>query len=156
MLVFQLFKVIDRHKQMIDRKLHGLSDQLEQVKDTLEYLKDTLNEIHHNTQPLLEKEELVFENAGPFSISDVRQLKPGDMLRLISLSYSYPHDEPCIDRFEYKHDHIEPDQSKFGFRVHGFQRFPALEEWIPYEFLARDDECITSSCEGTIKRLLNA
>jgi hypothetical protein len=154
-LVFQLFKTMDRHKQMVDGKFNSLSDQLGQIKDTLEQLKDTLNEIYYNTRPLSEKEELAFESARPFSISDVRQLQPGDTLRLISLSYIYPTDEPYIVRFEYKHDHLdESDQSQFGCGVHGFWRLSATEEWSPYEFLAKEGACTTASCEGTIKRLL--
>lgn len=103
MLLFYLSRSI-AHRQKVNNELESLSDQMEQIKDTIEQIKDMLDEIHYNTLPPVEKVELAFENARAFSLSDVLQLKQGDILQLISLSYVYPNDEPQIEKFEYKHD----------------------------------------------------
>lgn len=153
MLLFYLSRSI-AHRQKVNKELESLSDQMEQIKDTIEQTKDMLDNIHYNTLSSVEKEELAFENARAFSLSDVRQLKQSDTLHLISLSYIYPQEEPLIDRFEYKHDHLDESlRTQFGCPVHGFWRFSPSEDWTPYEFLATNDECNTTSCEGTIKRL---
>ena len=154
-ILFQNYRSINEIRQKTNKGFDSLLDKIQNNKDKIEEIKEVLDEVRYNTLPSLEKEKLVFENARTFSLADVRQLKQGDTLCLISQSYVYPEDEPHIDRFEYKHDHLdETARTEFGCPVHGFWRFSKLEDWSPYQFLAKDDECTTISCEGTIKRLL--
>jgi hypothetical protein len=101
-----------------------------------------------------EKEHWAFQRASTLTLSELRAMKPGEILRLIERSWFYPSEKAAFERFEYKHDRVsEENSSEFGYEIHGFRRFSGTEDWGPYQFLASEKESSTSSCAGTIKRL---
>jgi hypothetical protein len=108
-----------------------------------------------STKPTQEENEhWAFQRASTLTFSELRAMKPGEILRLIERSWFYPSDKAAFARFEYKHNRVsEKNSSKFEYEVHGFRRFPGAEDWEPYQFLASEKESSTSSCAGTIKRL---
>lgn len=101
-----------------------------------------------------EMQEWAFQRGSDLTLAELRAMKAGEVVHLIEKSYFYPSEKACIERFEYKHDHVnEKNSSKFGCEVHGFRRLSGAQDWQPYQFLASDKESQTSSCAGTIKRL---
>jgi hypothetical protein len=127
----------------------GRSAALQQAKDTRDA---SAGESTKPTQE--EKEHWAFERASTLTLSELRAMKPGEVLRLIERSWFYPSEKAAFDRFEYKHERVgEENSSEFGNEVHGFRRFSGAEDWEPYQFLASEKESQTSSCSGTIKRL---
>ncbi len=101
-----------------------------------------------------EMQEWAFQRGSELTLTQLRAMKAGEVVHLIEKSYFYPSEKACIERFDYKHDHVDDgNSSKFGYEVHGLRRLPGAEDWEPYQFLASDKESQTSSCSGTIKRL---
>lgn len=126
-------------------RLSSIEQSLLEIQDRLKYLpaKPGVQEMRQ------------FESAAPIKLEDVLRWPQGERLTLIVCSYYYPLEEPSIDVFEYLHEKIDmATQSKFGNEVQGYSRWSSAEEWKPYKFLANQEECTTSSCEGTIRRLL--
>lgn len=101
-----------------------------------------------------EMQEWAFQRGSDLTLTQLRAMKAGEIVHLIEKSYFYPSEKACIERFDYKHDHVDDgNSSKFGYEVHGFRKLSGADDWEPYQFLASDKESQTSSCSGTIKRL---
>ena len=146
-----------------DRKRdhRGIVTQIEVLQDESSGLKNDLNEIREDLEGLSltvhEKEHRAFDNAQNLNISYFEKMEKGQIINLMSGSYYYPSEDIVIDRFQYKHDHINKEsKSEFGWEVHGFQKSLSFDgdEWTPCTFLANDQECQTSSCSGTIKKAI--
>jgi len=146
-----------------DRKRNHkeIVSQFEILQDELHSLKNDLNESRENLEDLSltehDKEHRAFDNAQNLNISYFEKMEKGQIINLISGSYYYPSEDIIIDRFQYKHDHINKEnKTEFGWEVHGFQKSLSFEgdEWTPCTFLANDQECQTSSCSGTIKKAI--
>lgn len=133
--------------------------QIDSIQDELNGLKNGLNEIREDIENLSltehEEEHRTFDNAQNLNISFFEKMEKGQIINLMSGSLYYPSEDIVIDRFQYKHNHINKEnKTKFGWEVHGFKKSLSFEgdEWTPCAFLANDQECNTSSCSGTIKK----
>jgi hypothetical protein len=134
---------------------------IDSLQDEFNSLKNDLNEIRKDLADLSltedEKEHHAFDNAQNLNISFFERMEKGQKINLTSGSYHYPSEDIVIDRFQYKHDHINKEnKTEFGWKVHGFQKSLSFEgdEWTPCTFFANDKECQTSSCSGTIKKAI--
>lgn len=134
--------------------LEDLKKQIERVELKLDEVELKLDEIEYRSLSKTEKECRTFDGAVDLTVSNLRATKPGEKLRLIEKSYFYPSETPCLERFEYKHDHVdEESSSKFGYEIHGFRRSSTEDDWAPFQFLASEETAQTRSCAGTIRRL---
>ena len=128
-----------------------LRSRLDSIERTLEEMQSRLDDLP--VKPGVEDKRR-FKSAQAIALDDVRRWAQGDTMQLISKSYYYPAKEPDIVDFEYRHDRVETtERNHFGFEVHGYTRWSLTDEWTPYKFLANQEECTTSLCEGTIRRL---
>lgn len=158
-LIIILFLYLIKMERDRKRDHKEIIIQVDSLQDELNSLKNDLNEIREDLEDLSltehEKEHRAFENAQNLNISYFEKMEKGQIINFMSGSYYYPSEDIVIDRFQYKHDHINKEsKSEFGWEVHGFQKSLSFEgdEWTPCTFLANDQECQTSSCSGTIKR----
>jgi hypothetical protein len=147
--------------EVLNQKLESIEDSL---NEKLDKLQESTDEIEYRTLTVAEKEHRKFQQARCLTLSDVEIFKEGQTLTLISCSYYYPSDKPSVDTFEYRHERlgapIETGKSGESAKdtksytcVHGFVRWDPAQEWDPYTFHAARDECVTSTHEGTIRRL---
>lgn len=145
-----IFQKIDRNRNKDRNELNELKEELDRVKDELNELKNDIEDLSLSEH---EKEHRAFDNVPDLNISFFENLEKGHILNLISSSYYYPSEEIVISKFQYKHDHIDKEnKSEHGWEVHGFERFLDSDEWTSCTFLANENECMTSSCSGTIKK----
>lgn len=122
-----------------------------QILESLSTLSDRLDSIEWRLLTDEQRKSKRFEWLPTFTLSDVRKLANGSELQLATKSYYYPMEEPVFDQFEYQHGSVSDTEGEFGFEVHGFSRENANSDWKPYQFLAKADECTTSTCGGTVK-----
>ena len=145
-----IFQKIERNRNKDRNELNELKEELGRVKHELNELKDDLEDLSLTEH---EKEHRTFDNAPNLNISFFEKLEKEHIVNLMSGSYYYPSEEIVISKFQYKHDHIDKEnKSEHGWEVHGFERFLDSGEWTPCTFLANENECMTSSCAGTIKK----
>lgn len=131
--------------------------QIEGLKDELSSLRNDLNEIGKDIEDMSltedEREHRVFDNTPNLNISFFEKMEKGQIINLMSGFLYYPSEEILINRFQYKHDHVDKEnKTDLGWEVYGFERFLDSDEWTPCTFLANENECMTSSCTGTIKK----
>ncbi len=131
--------------------------QIQSLKDELSSLRNDLNEIGKDIEDMSltehEREHRAFDNAPNLNISFFEKMEKGQIKNLMSGSWYYPSEEIVINRFQYTHDHVDKEnKTDHGWEVYGFERFLDSDEWTPYTFLANENECMTSSCAGTIKK----
>ena len=139
-------------EQRANRDAIGSVEQrLDSIERMLSGVQDRLDDLPVSPQA---KDERRFDVASPITAAEVRKWAQGETMRLMSKSYYYPDDEPVFHDLEYRHERIDDtNPSQFGYEVHGFWRATPGEQWEPYKFLATENECTTSSCEGAIRRL---
>ena len=131
--------------------ISAIEERLETMERMLSQIQERLDDLPMSHEA---KDARRFDTAIPITLADVRKWTEGEKMHLISKSYYYPHEEPVFHDFEYRHEQIDnATQGMFGYEVHGFWRSAPVDEWEPHSFMAKDDECTTSSCAGTIRRL---
>ena len=145
----------------IQREHNRIIARFDGIEDDLDNFMNDFNEIRQHLEDLNltehEKEHLAFDNAQNLDLSFFEKMEKGQIVTLTSGSWYYPSENIVIDRFQYKHDHINKEsKTEFGWEVHGFEKSLSFEtdEWTPCTFLANDKECQTSSCTGTIKKAI--
>ena len=134
-----------------------IASKIESLTDKLSSLRNDLNGIGKDIEDLSltehEREHRAFDNAPNLNISFFEKMEKGQIINLMSGSLYYPSEEIVINKFQYKHDHVDKkNKTDHGWEVHGFERFLDSGEWTPHTFLANENECMTSSCAGTIKK----
>lgn len=149
-ILFIFLQIIERNRSKDRNEIEELREELDRVKNELNELRDDVEDLSLTEH---EKEDRAFENAPNLNISFFEKIEKGQILNLMSGSYYYPSEEIAISKFQYKHDRIDKDnKTDHGWEVHGFERFLDSDEWTPCIFLVNENECMTSSCAGTIKR----
>lgn len=132
--------------------ISALEERLETMEQMLSQIQNCLGDLPVSPEA---KDRRRFDAASPITATDVRKWALGETMHIITKSYYYPHDEPVFHDFEYKHERIDNTaQSMFGYEAHGFWRTSHGNEWEPYSFMAKEEECTTSSCAAIIRRLL--
>jgi hypothetical protein len=156
-LLISFFIILLFILQKIEKNRNKDRNEIKELKEELDRVKNELNELKNDVEGLslseYEKEHRAFDNVPNLNIFFFEKLEKGQILNLMSGSYYYPSEEIVISKFQYKHDHIDREnKTDHGWEVHGFKRFSDSDEWTPCTFLANENECMTSSCSGTIKR----
>jgi hypothetical protein len=136
-----------------------INSQLDNFQAELSSFRDELQKISDDMENIIlteyDREHQTFENLPNLNISFFEKLPKGQIINLISGSYYYPSEEISLSRFQYKHDHIDKNnKTEFGWEIRGFEKFYDDDEWSPCTFLADENECQTSSCSGTIKKVV--
>ncbi|MBN1972677.1 MAG: hypothetical protein JW787_03505 [Sedimentisphaerales bacterium] len=158
-LILLIILIIDLLSVESDRKRdhREIVTQIEDLNNELNSIRNDLKKIGKDVEEMslteCERENRAFNNAPNLDISFFEKMEKDRIINLISGSWYYPSDEIFINRFQYKHDHVDKEnKTEFGWEVYGFQRFLACDEWTPCTFFANEKECMTLSCEGTIKK----
>lgn len=149
-LIYMCFDASSRLKSLEYR--FKLLPDLEAFRTQIADLKVQVSELEWRMLPEEEKKRLRFEKLAEFTLANVKKLKQGDTTTLSSKSWIYPSGVPLFDQFEYKHEAIDTEAEQWGFVVRGFRRSSTDEGWKPFLFYAKDDECSTRGCDGTIKQ----
>ena len=137
----------------MDQTLAAISAKTEQVTEQLTLMKDLLESVEWRTLPEEERQKRLFDRLPALTLLDVQKMKAEMVVSFVTKSYYYPSDFPVFDQFQYKHGGIDDTKATdFGFKVNGSSRQTPSDEWKPYSFFAKLDECTTSSCSGIIRR----
>lgn len=144
-------KEINKQGKKYERKIEVLSHEFDELKEELNELR---HEVEYQNLTDLEKEEVAFEKAQDLSVKFFEKLEKGQIISLASGSYYHPDEDIHISKFEYKHDSLDKEsKTEYGWKVYGYQKLFAEDEWSSCEFIANDTECSTSDCSGTIKKM---
>src|SRR5437870_2517033 len=105
----KLSKRLQEQRSSTDVVLLSLAEQIERLRDEITVLKSTLEEaaMLSEAEKYERRERKAFDQAEALTLANLRQLKPGAALRLMSCSWYYPSKFPVFGHFEYKHDHID-------------------------------------------------
>lgn len=150
-VLFFIQKEFKNQRNKFEEKIKELSHEIDAVRGELNEVRDVV-EYQNLTES--EKEEIAFENAKDISINFFEKLEKGQIVSLVSGSYYNPSENIYISKFVYKHDHIDREnKTRFGWEVHGYEKFFEEDEWSSCTLLAHDTGCSTSSCSGTVKKM---